>query len=80
MQVEGQNAYQFCIQPPGAPAFVGNSVCLLCSCLFLFLFFKISTARFCFFPLLFSEKKMDVATMLYSFFLLLTNVNFMQTF
>nr|ACG29719.1 hypothetical protein [Zea mays] len=25
LKVEGQNAYQFCIQPPGAPAFVGNS-------------------------------------------------------
>ncbi|XP_040383509.1 isochorismate synthase 1, chloroplastic-like [Oryza brachyantha] len=25
LKVEGQNAYQFCIQPPDAPAFVGNS-------------------------------------------------------
>ncbi|KAJ4749179.1 Isochorismate synthase [Rhynchospora pubera] len=25
LRVEGQNAYQFCIQPPDAPAFVGNS-------------------------------------------------------
>ncbi|CAD6225196.1 unnamed protein product [Miscanthus lutarioriparius] len=25
LKVEGQNAYQFCIQPPHAPAFVGNS-------------------------------------------------------
>ncbi|XP_078170032.1 isochorismate synthase 2 [Carex rostrata] len=25
LRVEGQNAYQFCIQPPNAPAFVGNS-------------------------------------------------------
>ncbi|KAM0895722.1 hypothetical protein ACQ4PT_023657 [Festuca glaucescens] len=26
LKVEGQNAYQFCIQPPDAPAFVGNSM------------------------------------------------------
>eukprot|EP00268_Persea_americana_P056940 TRINITY_DN6780_c0_g2_i4.p1 TRINITY_DN6780_c0_g2~~TRINITY_DN6780_c0_g2_i4.p1 ORF type:complete len:621 (-),score=84.67 TRINITY_DN6780_c0_g2_i4:327-2081(-) len=25
LQAEGQNAYQFCIQPPGAPAFIGNT-------------------------------------------------------
>ncbi|CAM0951097.1 unnamed protein product [Alopecurus aequalis] len=25
LKVEGQNAYQFCIQPPDAPSFVGNS-------------------------------------------------------
>ncbi|KAJ3683359.1 hypothetical protein LUZ60_013586 [Juncus effusus] len=25
LKVEGQNAYQFCIQPPDAPAFIGNS-------------------------------------------------------
>ncbi|KAK3133165.1 hypothetical protein QOZ80_6AG0533210 [Eleusine coracana subsp. coracana] len=25
LKIEGQNAYQFCIQPPDAPAFVGNS-------------------------------------------------------
>ncbi|WVZ64715.1 hypothetical protein U9M48_014195 [Paspalum notatum var. saurae] len=25
LKAEGQNAYQFCIQPPDAPAFVGNS-------------------------------------------------------
>ncbi|XP_043707399.1 isochorismate synthase 2, chloroplastic-like isoform X3 [Telopea speciosissima] len=25
LQVEGQNAYQFCIQPPDAPAFIGNT-------------------------------------------------------
>lgn len=25
-QVEGQNAYQFFIQPPDAPAFIGNTV------------------------------------------------------
>lgn len=25
LQVEGQNAFQFCIQPPGAPAFIGNT-------------------------------------------------------
>lgn len=31
-------------------------------------------------PFYLVRKKMDVATMLYSFFLLLTNVNFMQTF
>jgi len=50
-QVEGQNAYQFCIQPPDAPAFVGNSVCLLCS------FFQKKKNHHCileFFLLLFS--------------------------
>ncbi|KAL5225409.1 hypothetical protein ABZP36_012048 [Zizania latifolia] len=26
LMIEGQNAYQFCIQPPDGPAFVGNSV------------------------------------------------------
>ncbi|WVZ64717.1 hypothetical protein U9M48_014196 [Paspalum notatum var. saurae] len=26
LKAEGQNAYQFCIQPPDAPAFVGNSM------------------------------------------------------
>lgn len=25
-QVEGENAYQFCLQPPDAPAFIGNTV------------------------------------------------------
>ncbi|KAL5716114.1 isochorismate synthase [Ranunculus cassubicifolius] len=25
LQGEGQNAYQFCIQPPGSPAFIGNT-------------------------------------------------------
>lgn len=25
LQVEGKNAYQFCLQPPGAPAFIGNT-------------------------------------------------------
>ncbi|KAI3846535.1 hypothetical protein MKX03_008217 [Papaver bracteatum] len=25
LQVEGQDAYQFCIQPPNAPAFIGNT-------------------------------------------------------
>ncbi|RWR80421.1 isochorismate synthase, chloroplastic-like protein isoform X1 [Cinnamomum micranthum f. kanehirae] len=25
LQAEGQNAFQFCIQPPGAPAFIGNT-------------------------------------------------------
>jgi len=31
LKVEGQNAYQFCLQPSDAPAFVGNSVFLLYS-------------------------------------------------
>lgn len=49
--------------------------------LFVFIFILQNQHRIpVFSPLLFSEKKMDVATMLYSFFLLLTNVNFMQTF
>ncbi|KAF3448831.1 hypothetical protein FNV43_RR09544 [Rhamnella rubrinervis] len=26
LQVEGKNAYQFCLQPPNAPAFIGNTV------------------------------------------------------
>ncbi|XP_059444802.1 isochorismate synthase 2, chloroplastic-like isoform X3 [Corylus avellana] len=26
LQVEGENAYQFCLQPPNAPAFIGNTV------------------------------------------------------
>jgi hypothetical protein len=26
-KIEGQMAYQFCIQPPDAPVLVGNSVC-----------------------------------------------------
>ncbi|KAL0704542.1 hypothetical protein Bca4012_070967 [Brassica carinata] len=26
LQREGQDAYQFCLQPPGAPAFIGNTV------------------------------------------------------
>ncbi|KAK6249930.1 hypothetical protein SCA6_003935 [Theobroma cacao] len=25
LQVEGENAYQFCLQPPNAPAFIGNT-------------------------------------------------------
>ncbi|XP_010539954.1 PREDICTED: isochorismate synthase 2, chloroplastic-like [Tarenaya hassleriana] len=25
LQLEGQDAYQFCLQPPGAPAFIGNT-------------------------------------------------------
>lgn len=25
-QVEGGNSYQFCLQPPGSPAFMGNTV------------------------------------------------------
>lgn len=26
LQVEGENAYQFLLQPPNAPAFIGNTV------------------------------------------------------
>lgn len=26
LQVEGENAYQFCLQPPHSPAFIGNTV------------------------------------------------------
>ena len=26
LQSEGHDAYQFCLQPPGAPAFIGNTV------------------------------------------------------
>lgn len=25
LQLEGENAYQFCLQPPNAPAFIGNT-------------------------------------------------------
>jgi hypothetical protein len=28
-QVEGENAYQFCLQPPNAPAFIGNTASLI---------------------------------------------------
>lgn len=28
-QLEGENAYQFCIQPPDGPAFIGNTVCMI---------------------------------------------------
>ncbi|KAJ0718135.1 putative ADC synthase, isochorismate synthase MenF [Helianthus annuus] len=26
VQVESENAYQFCLQPPNAPSFIGNTV------------------------------------------------------
>uniref|UniRef100_A0A6M2EA32 Chorismate-utilising enzyme C-terminal domain-containing protein n=1 Tax=Populus davidiana TaxID=266767 RepID=A0A6M2EA32_9ROSI len=29
LQVEGENAYQFCLQPPNAPAFIGNTASLI---------------------------------------------------
>ncbi|MFS8010065.1 hypothetical protein Hanom_Chr14g01292611 [Helianthus anomalus] len=30
LQVESENAYQFCLQPPNAPSFIGNTVILIC--------------------------------------------------
>lgn len=30
LQVEGENAYQFLLQPPNAPAFIGNTVSVHC--------------------------------------------------
>lgn len=28
-QVKGENAYQFCLQPPNAPAFIGNTASVI---------------------------------------------------